>query len=97
VSLLALSTSMTSRWTGFYTRKLPDPQRQERLGEIESDLWEHASHGRRAALSEADIAFEIFLRLVLGIPADLLWRRSVFARTSGIRTATRSPISQGEH
>ncbi len=94
--MLALSTSLTSRWTGFYTRKLPDSQRQERLGEIESDLWEHASHGRRAALSEADIAYEIFLRLVLGIPADLLWRRSVFAGASGIRTATGSlHLSQG--
>jgi hypothetical protein len=96
VSLLALSALATSRWAGFYTRKLPESQRLDRIGEIESDLWEHSSHGRRSGVTEADIAFEILLRLVLGVPADLLWRRSVFARASGMRTAAGSlDLSKG--
>lgn len=96
MNLLSVSTSITSRWAGFYTRKLPAAQRDDRLSEIESDLWEHASCGRHDDRSEADIAFEILLRMLKGVPADLLWRRTVALRAAGHRAGTApAPFSKG--
>lgn len=58
---------LTLRWVELYTRGLPAGLREERLAEIESDLWEH----RRAGAS----AGAILSRCLRGVLADLGWRR----------------------
>jgi hypothetical protein len=67
-----IAPRLTARWVEWYTRGLPDVVRDERRGEIASDLWEHgaiAGDGARAELA-------ILSRLARGMPADLSWRRS---------------------
>lgn len=58
-------------WTAVYTLGLPEPERERRRAEIESDLWEQQADSEDDA---ADTAFEIFARTVLGMSADLTWR-----------------------
>jgi hypothetical protein len=64
-------------WTRLYTRGLPDPIRVARIGEIESDLWEHA---RVAGIAGP----QMIQRMALGVPSDLLWRRMHRSATSGV-------------
>ncbi len=59
---------MTRSWVGLYTRGLERELRAERRAELESDIWEHM-HGAVAAR-----AWSVFLRCLLGMPADLSWR-----------------------
>lgn len=73
------------RWAGFYTRGLPEPQRTWRLAELESDLHEHVAYGRANGQEPADISFEAFLRVLLGVPADLSWRWEI---SRGVRPGT---------
>lgn len=57
-------------WTDLYTFALPSEIRDRRRAEIESDVWE----------SEHDPDAEhhvLMLRLLRGMPADLLWRLEV--------------------
>jgi hypothetical protein len=59
-------------WTTLYTSGMPDALREARRAEIESDLWE-SQHDRRP-VSDFSVATQILLRLVRGLPDDLLWR-----------------------
>jgi hypothetical protein len=72
--MLAFAIAITRAWTATYTRGLPAVARDARVAEIHSDLWEH----QRAAGFErepvADTGVAILTRVVLGVPADLLWR-----------------------
>jgi hypothetical protein len=57
-------------WTYLYTFGLPSEVRDRRCAEIESDLWE-SEH-------DPDIPRHApVLRLLRGLPADLLWRLEV--------------------
>ena len=47
------------------------------MAEIESDLWEHREANSAGGIPPADTGFEVLLRFVFGVPADLMWRRSV--------------------
>jgi len=51
---------------------MPEALRQTRRAEIESDLWE-SQHERRPE-SDLGVAAQMWLRLVRGVPDDLLWR-----------------------
>lgn len=65
-----IATPLVRWWTRLYTLGLPLEIRERRCREIESDLWEqtHAAEGgTKPALS-------IVMRLIAGIPADVLWR-----------------------
>jgi hypothetical protein len=59
-------------WTALYTSGMPDALREARRAEIESDLWE-SQHDRRPA-SDLRVGVQMLLRLVCGLPDDLLWR-----------------------
>lgn len=59
-------------WTATYTRRLPREIAQARRDEIASDLWEQRADA--AGRSSARAALEIVRRMLVGIPADLVWR-----------------------
>src|SRR5688572_3127441 len=62
-------------WTRVYTLGTPFAVRDARLSEIECDLWECQHDAERRTY-----AAEILIRLLLGIPHDLMWR---FEQTTG--------------
>jgi hypothetical protein len=67
---------VAAAWARFYTRGVPATARDERLAELESDLWEH-----RAACGEGlGPQLAILSRCVRGMPADLAWRRASRSR-----------------
>jgi len=72
--MLALAVALTRSWTALYTRGLPPDLRSRRRDEIESDLWEQRRLDDFERTPAADTAVEVLLRLVLGAPADLIWR-----------------------
>ena len=70
--LTGAACALVRAWTAVYTAGLSPEARQVRREEIESDLWEwqHDAGRARGARGAAHVA----LRLVLGVPDDLLWR-----------------------
>lgn len=64
------------RWVSLYTRSLPVAECQRRRDEIESDLFEHEDEARNAGVSAARLNAEILARVLVGVPADLSWRRA---------------------
>lgn len=73
--LLQVAGSATRAWSHVYTSGLDPEARQRRLAEIESDLYEHAEDAKACGVAAADVGFDILVRLVVGVPADLAWRR----------------------
>lgn len=63
-------------WTSTYTCGMPAAARAARRAEIESDLWECEAEEKSAAT----LATTVLLRLVRGMPHDLLWRIEVIGR-----------------
>ncbi len=54
-------------WTHLYTFALPSEIRDRRRAEIESDVWE--------SRHDPDVPHHtLVIRLLTGVPADLLWR-----------------------
>ena len=69
-----ITAALVRGWALIYTRGLALEVRQERLDEIDSDLWEQ-THAASAERSEPEgAAVEMTLRLILGLPADVAWR-----------------------
>lgn len=70
--MLRFALTIVRVWTTLYTSGMPDGLRETRRAEIESDLWE-SQHDRRP---ESDLGggVQILLRLLRGVPDDLLWR-----------------------
>lgn len=66
---MSVAIALCRLWTAIYTLGLPAPLRVARRAEIDSDLWECR---RDADTSPA--APTIVVRLLLGVPHDLLWR-----------------------
>lgn len=73
--LLETSVALTRAWCKTYTRGLPEGDRAARRAEIESDLWEHQDDGRIHDAIPVDVGFDILVRFVTGVPADITWRR----------------------
>ena len=63
-------------WVSLYTRNLPVVERQRRREELDSDLFEHALEARTAGAGPARLNAEILARVLVGVPADLSWRRA---------------------
>lgn len=80
-----LGVRVARRWGVLYTSGLPEPQRSWRVAELESDLHEHVEHGRATGRDPADLSFEVLLRVLLGVPADLSWRWEI---SRGVRPGT---------
>ena len=66
---LSFAVRLVQLWTRAYTLGMPADVRDERVSEIECDLWESRHDADRAATP-----IEMLVRLLLGIPDDLLWR-----------------------
>lgn len=75
--LLETSVALTRAWCNAYTRGLPGDERAARRAEIDSDLWEHGHDGRVNGRSSADVGYDILVRFITGVPADIVWRRSI--------------------
>jgi hypothetical protein len=69
-TLTVAAAALVRRWTWLYTWPLPATVRQNRLAEIESDLWELQHEARSDRLNPA---VQMLVRLFLGIPDDLRW------------------------
>ena len=78
--LVAFLPSLVGRlvegWTWLYTVRLPPDIRDRRRAEVRSDLWEQARAERDLGYRPESMALHQLVRCVLGIPADLLWRRA---------------------
>src|SRR5437773_460071 len=70
--MLRIALAVVRFWTTLYTGGMPHALRETRRAEIESDLWE-SQHDRRPE-SDLSVATQVVLRLVRGVPDDLLWR-----------------------
>jgi len=73
--------ALVARWVRFYTRNLPSPTAERRIGEIDADLHDHVAHERAHGTEDRRIALGLAGRMVRGIAADVSWRRTV-ARSS---------------
>ena len=75
-----MSALLVRVWTSLYTFALPFEVRERRRAEIESDLWESAH--------DPDVPrHAVILRLVKGMPADLLWRVEIMPAPEQARAA----------
>ncbi len=70
-------------WVGLYTRGLDERIAGDRQDEIASDLADHFAYSRDAGIPQESYASEVRVRTMLGIPADLLWRRHHLERRYG--------------
>jgi hypothetical protein len=68
------AAGLVRRWVGLYTRGLPAEIRQDRLDEIDDDLWSQRRDAAESDRPDQSLTGEIVMRLVFGIPADLSWR-----------------------
>ncbi len=68
------SAALVRWWVKAYTRGLPAQLRTARRDEIDDDLWCQQDEAVATGRSARSLGAEIFLRLLLGVPADLSWR-----------------------
>jgi len=73
-SRLPFAARFVRQWVRLYTLGLPAADRDARLAEIESDIWEEVDFARGQGKSSPFIGFHICSRLLFGIPMDLSWR-----------------------
>ncbi len=67
--------SLVRNWARMYTLGLPSEIREARRDEIESDLWEHAHDLELGREGPAPFcALHALIRLLTGVPDDMLWR-----------------------
>jgi hypothetical protein len=66
---------LAQRWARLYTRRLDAEVAQERRDEIASDVHEQVTASAAAGRSRAATSRALAARTLLGIPADLSWRR----------------------
>ena len=72
--LLRAVAAVSRAWTGVYTLGLSATLRQERRTELESDLWEQLTLAAAEEQAPVRTACEVLVRVVRGMPADVLWR-----------------------
>lgn len=72
-----IAARLVHRWVRRYTSGLDATVRDVRRAEIESDLWEHRRDAEAAGLKPRQTGLEIVARMVLGMPADVGWRRAM--------------------
>jgi len=78
------TAALVTRWVRFYTRGLPMPIAERRIGEIDADLHDHIAHGRAHGTSDRRIALGILSRMARGLAADASWRRRVRPRKGSL-------------
>ena len=70
------AAAQVERWAAFYTRGIDSSSAASRRRELASDLYEHSIWADRIRQVPRVTATVILIRLVLGIPSDLSWRRT---------------------
>ena len=65
---------LVRRWVTLYTVGLPPDLRDARRAEIDDDLWSQQEEAGALARTARSLGAELFLRLLLGMPADISWR-----------------------
>lgn len=78
-AFLSFTIALTRAWTATYTLGLHTSLRTERREEIDCDLWEHQRLADLERIPATGTALDILLRLVLGVPSDIVWRLEVGA------------------
>jgi hypothetical protein len=73
-AVVDLVVRITRLWTSIYTLGLVHQSRQGRRAEIDSDLWDQQHLAHLQGEQPLNIARHIFIRCLLGIPADIAWR-----------------------
>lgn len=68
------SAGFVRGWVHLYTKGLPQSLRDERREETDADLWEEAQEAALEGRSNRSLAAQVFLRWLLGVPDDALWR-----------------------
>lgn len=71
-------------WARMYTLGLPPEARGARQDEIASDTWEQLSDDDGAS------GAGVLARVLLGMPADVMWRLTATHAPAGLRTASRA-------
>lgn len=66
------ASALARSWAALYTRGISPAAREERVAELESDLWEHRAARGGGLGTEA----AILSRCLRGVPADIAWRSS---------------------
>ena len=75
-----------------YTRNVPAPVAERRIGEIDADLHDHIAHERASGTGERRIALGVLSRMVRGVPADASWRGRHTKEVMRISPAQRSVV-----
>lgn len=70
---LPLATYFLRIWAFLYTWGLPEDIRRRRRAELESDLHEHRISMRAQGYRPVEIACQVLIRCVRGVPADVAW------------------------
>ena len=93
--IMTLVVGLVRWWVGRYTTGLPPEVRDSRRAEIESDLWEQEREPSAAGYWPNVVALQMFVRTMLGIPADLSWHveQAIAARRVGEASETRGNVS----
>jgi hypothetical protein len=68
------AADLAIRWVRCYTRQLPAPVAERRLGELRSDLHDHLSYEQARGTADWRIALAVLSRTARGLPADAVWR-----------------------
>ena len=82
-ALRDLAVGLTRAWVALYTTGLAADLRGTRRAEIDSDLWEQRQVAALVEEAQSETAFQLFARLLLGIPSDLTWRLETVRSVSG--------------
>ena len=68
------AATLVRAWVDVYTRGLSEPARAARRDEVDDDLWCQDEEAAAIGRSRASVNAEMFIRLLFGMPADVLWR-----------------------
>jgi hypothetical protein len=84
--MLQWTLTLVRAWTALYTVNMPRALADVRRAEILSDLWEYTHDPQRAG--DLVAACHVLLRLIRGVPDDVLWRMELMdLRSRRRRTA----------
>ena len=70
----SLGAALALFWVRLYTAGLAPESRARRLGQVQSDVWEHSADRLSEGVAPAIIGLETLGRAVRGAAADILWR-----------------------
>lgn len=88
------ANSLCRGWVRAYTAGLPAEERERRIAEIESDVWEQTAEPAPGLVGAARRSAHVVLRMLLGIPADLSWSTEVASRRVAGRRARRWALAR---